>query len=59
VRALLYLENEMEVMMILMVVFLVVGGHGAHMGSHDTNNAPSQVSQSHQHGTAKPDPEKP
>ena len=43
----------MAVMMILMVVFLVVGGPGAHMGSHGGNSSPSQASQSHEHDAAK------
>ncbi len=54
-----YLEKKMAVMMILMVVFLVVGGPGGHMGSHGANSSPSQASQSHEHGSAKPDAEKP
>ena len=54
-----YLEKKMAVMMILMVVFLVVGGPGGHMGSHGANDSPTQTSQSHEHGAAKPDPDKP
>jgi len=54
-----YLEKTMAVMMILMVVFLVVGGPGAHMGSHDANSSPSQTAQSHEHDSAKTDTEKP
>ena len=49
----------MAVMMILMVVFLVVGGPSGHMGLHGANDPASQTSQSHEHGAAKPDPEKP
>lgn len=49
----------MAAMMILMVVFLVVGGPGSHMGSHDANSSPSQASQAQEHGTAKPDSEQP
>lgn len=49
----------MAVMMILMVVLLVVGGPGSHMNSHGPDSSPSHASQSHEHGTAKPDPEKP
>ena len=49
----------MAAMMILMVVFLAVGGPGSHMGSHGANSSPSQVSQSHEHDAAKTDTEKP
>lgn len=54
-----HLEKNMAAMMILMIVFLVVGGPGGHMGSHGANSPPSQTSQAHEHGTAKPDPDKP
>ena len=54
-----YPEKKMAVMMILMVVFLVVGGPSGHMGLHGANDPASQTSQSHEHGAAKPDPEKP
>lgn len=53
-----YLEKKMAVMMILMIVFLVVGGPGGHMG-HGASSSPTQASQPHEHGTAKPDPDKP
>lgn len=49
----------MAAMMILMVVLLVVGGPAGHMGSHGANSTPSEVSQAHEHGSAKPDPDKP
>jgi hypothetical protein len=52
------LENEMAVMMILMVVFLVVAGPHGHMGSHGTNEPPTQSSQPHEHDAAKPGAEK-
>ncbi len=49
----------MAAMMILMVVLLAVGGPGGHMGSHGAGSSPTQASQPHEHGTAKPDPDKP
>lgn len=47
----------MAAMMILMVVLLAVGGPRGHMGPHGANGLPSQTSQSHEHGAAKPEPE--
>ena len=49
----------MAAMMILMVVLLLVGGPGGHMGSHGANSSPAQAEQAHEHGTAKTDTEKP
>ncbi len=49
----------MAVMMILMVVFLAVGGPGAHMGSHAANSSPSQTSQPQEPDAVKTDVERP
>lgn len=54
-----YLEKEMAVMMILVVVFMVVGGPGGHMGLHGTKEPSTQSSQPHEHDAAKPRAEKP
>ena len=58
IEATFYLEEEMVAMMILMVVLLVVGGPGGHMSSHGAHNSPNQPAQAHEHGDAKPDPDK-
>ncbi len=52
-------EKKMAVVMILMVMFLFVGGPGDHMGSHGTNNSSNQPSQSHEYDAAKPGAENP
>ena len=50
------LEKEMALMMVLMVVLLlaVPGGHMGLLGSHHSSE---QTSQSHEHDAAKPKPE--
>jgi hypothetical protein len=50
-----HLENNMAVMMILMFVFLVMGGHDGPTGSHGTNEPPTESSQPHEHDAAKQD----
>lgn len=51
-------ENTMAAMMIVMVVLLVMAGPHGHMGSHGTNEPPTQSSQPHEHDAAKSDTEK-
>lgn len=48
----------MAAMMIVMVVLLVMAGPHGHMGSHGTNEPPTQSSQPHEHDAAKSDTEK-
>ncbi len=54
-----YQEKKIAAMMVLMIVLLLVGGHGGHMGSHSSHGSPSQATQPHEDGAAKPDSDKP
>jgi hypothetical protein len=48
----------MAVMMIVMVALMVAVGPHGHMGSHESKEATTQSSQSHEHDAAKPGAEK-
>lgn len=48
----------MAVMMIVMIALLVMAGPHGHMGSHGTNEPPSQSLQPHGHDGATSDMEK-